>query len=527
MMDRCGKWCDVQGSPRLHRRFPQSMRSATRFTILLMILLTIQPTIQPTSSATSRIARRSANRLLLCALGLTLVCGSAIHAQSPAASRPTYRSLRFDERWTAGARSPAWDDAIKAVPLWPDVPVTVTFAGQLRWREEFVRAFALRSLDDDHGQSRIQLSADVQLGSLSGTNGRLFVEARDAQSFGRTLPGGARPTDADRHDVQNLFAEVGRGASYLRVGRQEIAINRERMFGVPDWANTRRGSEGARLHVERGRFAFEAIDARPVVVRQQAPNRADSTARFRVLSLGSSSAAPALARGVPATWQGCWVEQVVRGPTVVTRRLTTGARTMWQRGETQGDRRYSFELEGAVQRGRSGDAVLRSWFWVAESVVQWPRQHGAPSLALGVEHASGERPETNSVREVFTTLYPAAHAHGGYADVIGRANARELHLIGTWSPVRPLALRAALYRFDRLRTDDGVWTKQNSVFRPADGSTVRHVADEFDLTGTWRAGRHLRLIAGGAVVRPGAFLTRSADGAQQERWAFVGTTFTF
>lgn len=442
-------------------------------------------------------------------------------------SRPDFKSLRFDEVWTRASNASQWDEAFKAIPVVPGRPVTLTMGGQVRWREEFFRAFNLVSQNDDNSQSRVLLSADLQVGKRKALFGRVFAEARDAQSYGRSLPGGARPSDADRHDVQNLFADVGYGASFVRYGRQEIAINRERMFGVPDWSNTRRGSEGTRAQLVRGRFAVEAIDARPVTVRQVRTNRADSTARFRVLSLGNSAGAVAFAKGLPSVWQGYWIEQVIRTPNALTRRLSSGGRTIWTWGATPTRRTYSFELEGAVQRGHTSTRELNGWFWVAESQVQWKGVRGAPSLAVGVEEASGEKASTTGTQEAFAALYPAAHAHGGYADVIGRTNAREVHLIGTWDPVKPINLRGAWYRFDRLRTDDGIWTKQNTVFRAANGSLDRHAADEFDLTGTWKTSRHWRVIAGAAVVTPGPFLKKTPGSAQTERWCFVGTSFTF
>ncbi len=440
-------------------------------------------------------------------------------------TRPDYRNLRFDEVWLSQHRSAEWGDAIKAIPLAP--ALTLTLGGQLRWREEFFREFNMTGASDDHAQSRLLLSADLHVGARARWHGRLFAEGRDAQSYGRTLPGGVRPTDEDRHDAQNLFADVAHGASFVRYGRQEIVLNRERLFGVPDWANTRRGSQGTRVHLERSRLALEAIDARPVSVFQHRANRADSTQRFRLLSLGSAAGAARLAPGLPSVWQGYWIQQTVRTPTAETRRTTSGGRTMWQWGVPSGTRRYGLELEGAVQRGTSGTRDVDAWFRVAEASVQWPLRRGAPTLALGVEEASGENQATGQTAEVFTALYPAAHAHGGYADVIGRANVREWHAIGTWDPVNAVALRWAWYRFDRLRVDEGIYNKQNVVFRAASGSAQRHAADEVDVTGTWRASRHWRVIAGAAVVLPGAFMTETPGGATTERWGFVGTAFTF
>ncbi len=468
------------------------------------------------------------------ALATALVSTSA-SAQPPATKAPVpppeFKNLRFDERWTPAMRTGRWDTAIKAIPSHGGGSTTLSVGGQARWRDEWFHAFNFTPQHDLHGQSRLLLHADLHTGNPARLHGRLFTELRDAQSYGRSLPGGVRPTDADRHDVQNLFVDVAWGASFLRVGRQEIAINRERLFGVPDWANTRRGSQGTRLQIARYGLMVEAIDARPLLVKHTEANLADSAARFRTISLGNAApaSAPTAARPrmVPTTWQGFVYEQITRTSAARTHRLTTGGRALWQWGSQPKRRRYSVDLEGARQSGSTGTNAIDAWFLVAESQVVAAQLVGAPTLALGIDLASGDRAATPTTREGFTVLYPAAHAHGGYADVLGRTNLRELHAISTWDPLAPLSLRAAWYRFDRLRLDDGVYTKQTALFRAPNGSTARHAADELDITGTWKLTRHLRVIAGGALVLPGAFLRETPGGARTERWAFTGSSYTF
>lgn len=428
----------------------------------------------------------------------------------------------------AGATPSAPRDRLKNIPLAGARPVTLSIGGQLRWREEFYRGFNTLDVDDDNSQTRVLLSADVVAGRRARGYARLFTEVRDDQSYGRTLPGGARPQDADRHDVQTLQVEIGRGANLLRVGRQEIALGQQRLIGVADWSNTRRSSEGARLQLVRGRLAFEAVDARPVLVRQTARNLADSTQRYRTLSLGSAIGAKPLARGLPAVWQAYWYEQTIH-PTSGARsyRLTTGGRVQWTWGGPRSALARAFEVEAAAQRGTVGARDIHAWFAVAETQLQWKRARGAPTLALGVEQASGENPTTVGTLEAFNVLYPAAHAHGGYADVIGRTNTRELHGISTWDPLAPLNLRLAVYRFDRVRTDDAAYTKTNTVFRAAGSNRDRHIADELDLTGTWRLDNHIRLVFGGGVVAPGAFLEQTLASSKVEHWGFGGVTVVF
>ncbi len=433
-----------------------------------------------------------------------------------------------------GTSKPAtkdWADPLKNIGLVPQWPLTLTLGGQARWREEFFRGFNTLPLNDDHSQTRLLLVTELMAGKRSGVWGRAFAEYRDAQSYGRTLPGGVRTNDADRADFQTAYVDLGFRVSQLRVGRQEIGLARERLFGAPDWSNTRRSSQGARLQITHGRFAVEAVDARPIVVRLKLPNLADSTQRFRTLSVGSSAAAKPLARGLPALWQAYWYEQRVRpvnAPASHAYRLTSGGRVQWQWGTAKSSTvSRSLEFEGARQFGTVGTSHISAGFWIAETQWQWKRTHGAPSVAIGVEEASSERRDTPGTLEVFSVLYPAAHQHGGYADVIGRPNVREVHAISQWQPHTSVDLRGAWYHFDRLRLDDGVYTKQNTVFRAAGTSQARHVAEEVDLTGTWRATRHLRVIFGGAVVLPGAFLRETLATTETERWGFLGTTYVF
>jgi hypothetical protein len=455
---------------------------------------------------------------------LLLVAG-ALPAQARPTGTSTGTSTETSTRAPAAPRE--WSDRLKGLSLYDGWPLTLTLSGQARWREEFMRAYNMGTQHDDFGLTRLMVGADLQAGNPKRLHGRVLAELRDAQALSRTLPGGTRTTDGDRHDIQNLYADLGVGRSYVRYGRQEVSLNRERLVGVPDWANTRRGSEGARAQLVRGRLVLEGTDIRPMIVRLDRSNRPDSTARLRTVSLGSTPGAARFARGLPTQWNGYWYEQTIRTSSSLTRRLTTGARTLWQFGTPAASRIVtSVEFEGARQRGHAGEHALDAWFWVAETQLQWRRVRGMPSLALGLEEASSDRPSTAG-NEAFAVLYPAAHQHGGFADVIGRPNVTEVHAISSWDPTPSLSLRGAWYRFDRRRLDDGVYNKQNVLFRAASGSTARHVADEVDLTAAWKATTHLRVLIGGATVRPGAFLSSTPGGAHVEHWGYLGTTFAF
>lgn len=438
-------------------------------------------------------------------------------------ARPDYRVLRFDEVWARGTGD--WSDALKAIPVAPQVALTL--GGQARVREESTRDYNFTGTSDDNASSRLQVNVDLQAGDARRVHGRVFAEFRDAQMYHRDLPGGTRPSDGDRSDVQNLFADVAYAKSYVRVGRQEVVSGRERLIGVPDWSNTRRGFQGARAMLVHGALSLDLLDARPVVVRQAAPNLADSTTRFRAVTLGSAPGVKPARHVLPSAWQLYHYDQRVTASTGVHRQ-TTGGRLAWTFGSAARDGTgYGFETETAMQRGAVGQREIRAWFVTTETSAQWRGVHGSPTLAFGLEAASGDDNPTDGTVRSFNGLYGAAHQHGGYADIIGRANAREAHLVSTWEPSRHLSLRGGLYRYDRLSLKDGVYTKQNTLLRAAGTSRARHAGDELDLTGTMPVTRHLKVIAGHAWIEPGEFMRRSAGGARSARWGYLGTTYTF
>src|SRR5690349_13686167 len=59
---------------------------------------------------------------------------------------PEFKNLRFEEDWSSAHAKP-WDLAIKAIPIIPGQPVTLTFGGQARWRAEMFRSFNMTGQD--------------------------------------------------------------------------------------------------------------------------------------------------------------------------------------------------------------------------------------------------------------------------------------------------------------------------------------------------------------------------------------------
>jgi hypothetical protein len=255
------------------------------------------------------------------------------------------------------------------------------------------------------------------------------------------------------------------------------------------------------------------------------PDQPDSTTRFRYVALGSPDARASALSPMPAVWQ-VYVLQFVGLQGATLRRATYGARTEW-RAPAPAGATGTFEVESAVQRGVQGANAIDAWFFASEAQLAWRSAPLRPTVLVGHDRASGDKSGTDATSGAFTALYASAHSHGGIADVLGRGNLAEWRIGATLDLLPAWRLQWISRSFSRLELGDGVYTKQNALFRAAGGSTSREVGAEHDVETTVRLGRHVRLQAGFAAVNPGEFLRMTGAGATPIRFAYGTTTFIF
>ncbi|HEY0970099.1 MAG TPA: alginate export family protein [Gemmatimonadales bacterium] len=403
-------------------------------------------------------------------------------------------------------RTPTADSA-DTLPL-----VRVTFGGQARTRAEGVSNYQLGAgpgRRDVHGTTRLVLGARMDVGPVY-----LGVEGRHAASHGRELPGGARrPNDHDVWDLQAAHVGVRWSAIVpldVRIGRQPLALGRQRLVGVSDWSNARRAFDGARVEAGLGDVTVEAFRARPVVVHPTRLNRGDSATVLTGAMLGAGDGALQLYA----------LDFDQERATGRQHRRTLGARVT--RDATPS--RPGLEVEGAWQGGRQDGRRVDAWFVAAELSTIVPAAWST-ELTLGLDAASGDGDAADDVVQTFHVPFASSHTHGGYVDVVGRPNAVEARLVAVTTPTERLEIRAAAHRFTRFRMADAVYAKNGATIASGGGS--RHVGTELDLTASFRAARGLRVLAGYGHFAPGAALRAAPDGALPTSWGFLGTTFDF
>jgi hypothetical protein len=460
-------------------------------------------------------------RPLPTAIALVLLMPSEAIAQS----RPGFQVLRFDEDWSvlSGAPGGAPEGALKFVPL--GGTSFLSFGGQVRYRAEGVRNFMLGGTgtrDDSFSLFRAMVHADLHLGPYL----RVFAEGRHAHAAGRELPGGRRPLDHDRFDLQNGFLEaaasIGGDRVTARLGRQELLIGKQRLVSPLDWSNTRRTFEGARISLARPGRSAEAFWTRPVEIRQDGPNRAKAGTHFY------GAAVRGAGRALVA-WEayglGLRDDQPVRFAGVEGRqhRVTVGGRIAV--GDLDG--RGLLDVEAGAQGGSIADRSIRASFIAADASRRFSAAPLRPTVTIGADASSGNGDGDPTRLGTFHQLFPLGHAYAGRADVLGRQNLLEARLVLEGLLAPDLRVRASGHQFGRNSLADGAYAVNGALLEPAGGRDERAIGREIDLSATHQSTRHLRLEAGYGRFSPGPFLRERAAGALDVDWVFLSAAYTF
>lgn len=452
--------------------------------------------------------RRRAGALASAALAATLATvapglAPPARADAPAAARPTYRLLRFEEDWSVlrdPAALPSRDpfDPVKFVPLLANGEVWLSLGAQARGRIEGWSNFAFGGVpgddtDDTLFESRLRAHADLHLGRWA----RGFVEVKSSLVTEMDLPARYGPARRDDFDVQNAFVDLtpplpGTEARpiTLRAGRQELLFGAQRLVGAGDWTNVRRTFDGVSLNVAFQPLRVTGFWTRPVRVK---PTRAndhfdDDLAFYGVYA---TSALPGTGASLDVYWLGRSRDAArVAGSAGQESRHTFGARAFGAIGDSGLD----YELEGAWQTGSLGDAAIHASMLAAEVgwwIVSLPT---SPRFFVGADHASGDRRRGGGV-QTFDPLFQTGHKWFGQTDLVGRSNVRAVSAGVTLRPVTATTLTLRYHRIWLADGHDALYAASGAVVRPGIGRS-RSVGSELDLELGWRFDPHTNLGAG-------------------------------
>jgi hypothetical protein len=329
------------------------------------------------------------------------------------------------------------------------------------------------------------------------------VMAQDSRApfYGRPAP----PALRDPLDLQEAYVEFlpgskqGWGAS---VGRRMFGYGEQRLIGVPQWGNTARTFDSARLYYRFSKVRLEALLVSATPVRTDAFNRPFLSDRvWGTYNLLGPVDLYALRHDFPgggtSTFGGRAVSPIGKG--------------------------FSISLEGAVQRGELGslDHHAYAWFTSLSRTValRWP-----VTLSIEYKYASGSADPARS-SETFDQMYPASHDKFGHADLFGWRNIHNLRSLNN-VVIGKLVVNLMYNNLWLASPRDAIYNGAGRpILRSPDGTAGRHVGQEADVFVTYPVAG-FQLGAGFAHFFAGEFIRATTPGVNP-RYVYFFQTYSF
>jgi hypothetical protein len=460
-------------------------------------------------------------------LSLWAVMSSEAFAQPTAQTdqpgpRPQYQSIRYEEDWSVlrdhSQRTDPWD-SVKYLALTED-GWYLSLGGEGRLRYEAFRNAAFGSGPQDpngYVLQRYLTHADLHLGQ----HVRVFTELQSGLETGRT--GGPRPTDEDRLEFHQAFAELSIGRSpssfTLRVGRQEVGFGSGRLISASEGRNVRLNFDAVRPIVRLGSWTWNALLAKLVAVEPgmlddgQAPGQTFGgfgfirTHRLRP-DTGTAGYYLRLHRRIAPFDQG--VAREVR--------QTLGSRTWGRRAEVD----YNYEL--ILQWGSFGGAPIRAWALATDTGysfrTSWPTRIG-----LRADWTTGDRRPDDPALQTFNPLFPGT-AYSGRAGLIGPANSIDVTPSVRVTPTRRLTVTIDHAWFWRQSVHDGLYGIGVNLVRPGGESRARDVGRQLTVLADFRVDDHLGMAVTYTAFFAGRFLQETPPG-EDVGYLAVSSTYRF
>lgn len=326
------------------------------------------------------------------------------------------------------------------------------------------------------------------------------VEVFAAGVTGRN--GGARPNDRNDFDLTQAHVEwrPGGGNSFVRVGRQEIALGSGRLLAANDGANIRRRFDGVLGEWQRGQWTVIGVAATIVQVR---PGVFDDRGSTDQLMLGGGVVHGDLAGSSEAFYAMRTRGSTPRfgSPPGTLERYTIGGRFVRKQGT------LLIEAEAIGQLG-SGDhqQAIRAWA-IAGDVHGELTKIGPAALIAGAKLsvASGDEDSADQTIGGFDPLFPNPAFTGSFP-LFAPTNIAAINpaLSLQWPGGHRVGVDVALMQ--RVTRGDTVYNFGGARV-PATGGG-RYVGALWALTGVYRVSSELTINATASYLANGDYFAR-------------------
>lgn len=371
--------------------------------------------------------------------------------------------------------------------------------------------------DEDHRWfNRTRLRMDTVLNTVL----RARVEAVDCREWESDRE--PRP-QVDELDLHQAYVEIGGKPWRARLGRQELEFGSRRLIAAPTWTNLLRTFDAARVSYTSDLVDVSAFCGSVVACVDDHFNRRRHGERFCGLF---ATLKPAKDHKIDLyalrlhTWNPDYYatgEDRAKGE---HKRYTYGARAF---GNIT--KRWTYDVEAAIQRGHYAHDRIRAWAFHADTAytLDLPWQ---PTIQPLINIASGDRNPADGVHGTFDTLYSSTHGmYGGIADQITWMNARVLGLRLRAKPTGQLTLGLECHRC-WLEDDHDAWysTGKKAKRRDTTGRSGDNVGCELSFWAKYAFSKRLEVEGGVSRFRAGHFVERTGPG-DGPSFCYLQTTF--
>jgi hypothetical protein len=353
---------------------------------------------------------------------------------------------------------------------------------------------------------------------------RFFAEGIFADTSPQTLP--PLQTDINRGDFQNLFVEAKLGELankpvYARVGRQEVQLGSQRLVGTPDWGNTRRTFQGARLMRTGDKLDADLFWLQPVYPSPSALDSGDNNQNFAGAFVTYK---PKKGTFVDAYY--LMLDNTTRVTQAGIERAPFTLHTFGGRYVGDVDGTYLYEAEGAMQLGTRGTQNVVAGMFSGGLGYHAKPAPWNPTFWAVYNYTSGDDRPNEGTYHTFNQLFPFIHYYQGWVDAVGRQNLHDLNLRMYLYPTNWVTVWVQYHNYWLASPRDALYNIAGNAFRrDPTGRAGSHVGQKAEVLANFHLTKRADLYAGYSYLWGGEFLRNTAaQGAVDSGIFYLGSS---
>ena len=469
------------------------------------------------SAAMASSSRDRAERQMFRVICFAIACAclpitGIAQTERSASAPPPYQSLRYEEDWTylsdKTKRSDTFD-SLKYIPLnsrgW-----FLSMGGEARIRYEFFSQFNFGAgPQDDNGYllQRYLLHAETHFGKHS----RFFFQLQSGIENGRS--GGPRPTDEDRLDIHQAFADWKFGSEgrsiTVRVGRHEMEFGSGRLISAGEGLNVRRSFDGVRLIYQDRKWLINGQADKLVSIKPGIFDDARDRAQT-FWGVGATRSNSKIGGGHQFAYIGL-DRKMARFDRGIGREVRHSFIARTYGGAKQVDYNFDAILQWGTFRGATKTDAIRAWAVASDTGYTLKEILFKPRIALRADATSGDQNPNGGHLGTFNPLFPGT----SYSDTIGLlgpSNTLALDPYVRLAVNNRMSFTSGLAFFWRNSRRDGIYGINIAPLRTGQLSLARDIGSLYSARLDWRINRHWSYLLTYSYFNAGRFLKETPPG---------------